>query len=77
LKFESIVQNKNIDFMSIDTEGSELQILQKIDFENYNIDLICVENNFFESKFEEFLVTKGYYFHSNVGIDYFFKKNPK
>jgi len=77
LKFESIVMNKKIDFMSIDTEGSELQILKQINFENYDIELICVENNFFEHKFEEFFLTKGYHLHCNIGIDFFFKKNRK
>jgi FkbM family methyltransferase len=77
LKFESIVTNEKIDFMSIDTEGSELQILERIDYNKYDIELICVENNFFESKFEEFFITKGYHFHSNIGIDFFFKKIRK
>ncbi len=51
---------RHIDYLSLDTEGGELEILKSIDFENITIDVIDVENNFHEKKFEEFLQTKGY-----------------
>jgi len=35
-----------IDFISIDTEGSELSILSAFDFESFRFGLICVEHNF-------------------------------
>lgn len=50
----------HVDYLSLDTEGSELEILKSIDFERYTIDVIDVENNFHESMFEEFLIAKGY-----------------
>lgn len=50
----------HVDYLSLDTEGGELEILQSIDFEKYIIDVIDVENNFHEAKFEDFLKTKGY-----------------
>ena len=73
-KFESIVTEKNIDFLSIDTEGSELEILDTIDFNKFNIKVICIENNFFEKKFETFMNSKGYDFYDNVYIDYLYVK---
>ena len=51
MKFESVVDKKNIDFLSIDTEGSELQILERINFNEYDIKVICIENNFFDENF--------------------------
>lgn len=35
-----------IDFMSIDTEGSEPEILSKLDFDKINIQVLLVENNY-------------------------------
>lgn len=36
----------NINFLSIDTEGSEYLILEAFDFSEYKFDLICVEHNY-------------------------------
>jgi FkbM family methyltransferase len=74
-KFESVVSRKQIDFLSIDTEGSELQILERINFNEYDIKVICIENNFFEEKFNDFFRERGYRYHSNVFIDYLYVKN--
>lgn len=37
---------KDIDYLSIDTEGSEYEILQAFPFEQWNIQLLTVEHNF-------------------------------
>jgi FkbM family methyltransferase len=74
-KFESVVTRKKIDFLSIDTEGSELQILGMINFDEYDIKVICVENNFFEEKFNTFFEQRGYKLYTNVFIDYLYVKN--
>jgi FkbM family methyltransferase len=40
----------HIDYLSIDTEGSELDILQAFDFGRYRVDLISVEHDYNEAK---------------------------
>lgn len=73
-RFNSIVKEYNIDFLSLDTEGNELKILQSIDFDKYNIDIITVENNDYDDKFVNFLTTKNYTFVTRLGCDELYKK---
>lgn len=40
----------HVDYLSIDTEGSELDILQAFDFDHYRVDLISVEHAFNAAK---------------------------
>ena len=52
-----------IDYLSLDTEGSEYEILKALDFDKYTIGLIDVEHNFVEprrSQIKELLISKGY-----------------
>jgi hypothetical protein len=51
-----------IDYLSIDTEGSELDILSNFDFDYYKFKVITVEHNFTEQreKINQLLTSKGY-----------------
>lgn len=68
---------KKIDFISIDTEGSEVDILANVDFKKYDIYCIMVEHNQVEkSKMQlmSIMETNGYYLAEETDIDYIFKK---
>ena len=41
---------KNIDYISIDTEGSEFSILKELDLKKYNVSVFTIEHNFIEEK---------------------------
>ena len=52
-----------IEYLSIDTEGSEYEVLKGIDFEKYKFGFITIEHNFVEPKrtqIREYLTGKGY-----------------
>jgi hypothetical protein len=52
-----------IDYLSIDTEGSELEILRAFKFDDYEIGIITVEHNFREPDRQtiyDLLTSKGY-----------------
>lgn len=75
--FNKIIKNKEIDYLSIDTEGNELDILKSIDFEKFNIKVLSVENNNSQDlRINEFLTKINFCYFDNVGMDeiYFNKK---
>jgi len=53
---------KHIEFLSVDTEGSEFEILNAFEFSRYSFGAICVEHNYLEnrSKVKSLLEANGY-----------------
>jgi FkbM family methyltransferase len=51
---------KSIDFISIDTENTELDVLKSIDFSIYSIKYFIIENNYNEPFCEDYLKQFGY-----------------
>jgi len=53
---------RTIDYLSIDTEGSELQILEAFDFERWDVSSITVEHNFTPQRqaLYDLLTVRGY-----------------
>ena len=44
------LDNKQIDYISIDTEGSEFEILKDFDFKKHQVEIFTIEHNFLEGK---------------------------
>lgn len=71
-----------IDFISIDTEGSEFEILKNFDFEKYRFNLLVVEHNYGKNreKIFQLMTSNGYErFLSEIsGVDDFYvrRANP-
>jgi len=59
----------HVDFLSLDTEGSELEILKSIDFSRLTIDVITVENNFDEPIVRDFLEAHGFTYVTRLHVD--------
>lgn len=76
-------ENNFPDFMSIDVEGWDYQILQSIDFKRYWPKIICVEAAEYSPigaverrrKLIDFLISKGYYEYANTNLNAIMVKN--
>ena len=74
--FESLIY-ENFDFLNIDLEGHDYEILQTIDFRKFNPKLICIEileNCLDKENIFNFLKQYNYSFIKNLGPSYFFRK---
>ena len=80
---EENASESNIDYISIDTEGSEYEILKDFNFKKYNVEIFTVEHNFIEKKRDLIfaLMTSHNYVRVFTNIsqwdDWYIKKNNK
>jgi len=77
LPLQKILDERNIthvDYLSIDTEGSELEVLQSIDFSKVSFELISVEVNYEPDQIDSLLLSNGYIFLEKVCCDQFYVK---
>jgi len=65
---------KKIDFISIDTENTELDVLKGIDFSVYDITLFVIENNYDEPFCENYLKPLGYKKINRIAVNDFYVK---
>jgi FkbM family methyltransferase len=63
-----------VDFCSIDTEGSEFKIIKSIDFDRTLVKVFIIENNYKETQIEDFLISKGYVLYKKIEWDDVFIK---
>ncbi len=74
--FDKNILTKEIDYLSIDIEGTELDVLKSINFQEYIIKVISVENNNPEKiDFNSFLKKNNFSFFDRVGQDEIFYNN--
>tara|TARA_B110000285_G_C15063892_1_gene583961 strand:- start:17 stop:859 length:843 start_codon:yes stop_codon:yes gene_type:complete len=74
----AVGDKKNIDYLSIDIEGGEKELIESIDYNTYDIKIISIENNSPNNiNYNDFLTSQGFNFFNSVGHDeiYFNKKH--
>ena len=79
-KLDTILSRINIekiDFLSIDTEGTELDVLQGFDLEKWKPKLLVVENNFNETKIKDYLARFGYILSERIGVNDFYLRSDE
>ena len=71
---------KNIDFLNIDIEGHEFEVISSINFKKLKIKLICIEILGFnknqkkrKNKLKKFLKRKGFRLKNRIGSNYIFQ----
>ena len=82
-RFNQIIQKydiniKQIDFINIDVEAHDLEVLESIDLSIFNAKIICVEivnnqNNIKEKKLRDYLNKYNYELIKTVGLNGFFE----
>lgn len=60
---------KEIDFLSVDTEGGELEILKSIDFDETPVKVVSVENNHYDREFRRFMESSGFIYVGTFRVD--------
>ena len=81
--FERYFNNKCPDFLSIDVEGNEFEILKSLDFDKFSPKVICAETISFSTKGQgvknipliDFIQSKGYSIYADTGINTIFSHN--
>jgi len=58
-----------VDYCSVDTEGSEEKILASTDLSRIPIDVLTIENNYGERSLRRMMRNKGYVFVTSIGCD--------
>eukprot|EP01002_Notosolenus_urceolatus_P009285 NODE_3452_length_927_cov_11.823462_g1393_i1.p2 GENE.NODE_3452_length_927_cov_11.823462_g1393_i1~~NODE_3452_length_927_cov_11.823462_g1393_i1.p2 ORF type:complete len:105 (+),score=28.33 NODE_3452_length_927_cov_11.823462_g1393_i1:580-894(+) len=67
-----------VDMLSVDVEGNEIDVLEVFPFSKYNISLVTIEmNKIPQNKMHYVMSQGGFYKDISVGIDDVFVRRPK
>lgn len=64
-----LIKNNKVNYLSIDTEGNEFDILKSIDFNLNRVEVISVENNYQDQRISNYLTDFGYKKVLKLGCD--------
>lgn len=56
----NLLRNTDVDYMSIDTEGNEIDILRSIGYKKININCLSIENNYHDTNIEVLMAHNGF-----------------
>jgi FkbM family methyltransferase len=73
---ECVPAGTRIDFVSIDTEGAELAVLQSIDFDAVDIQCFVIENNYGDASILDFMKARGYSLKTTLKVDQVYVRDP-
>ena len=65
---------RRVDYLSLDIEGGELEVLETMDFKKYDITCLTVENNYGDDAIKRVLKSKGYRLLFNFRTEDFYIK---
>ena len=65
----------NIDFISIDTEGTELDVMLGLDIKKWQPKLIALENNFEDHNYRRTMYNYGYVLYNRIGVNDYYIHN--
>lgn len=63
-----------VDYLTIDTEGAEMAILESFDFARFDVRVIGLENNYKDARLPALMAKHGYQFHSVLGDEFYVKR---
>ena len=66
---------ETLDFVSVDTEGTELEVLKGFDIARWTPKLLVIENNYKDSAVEKYLLKFGYQLHTRHYKNDFYYRN--
>ncbi len=66
---------ETVDYLSIDTEGGEFEILKSIDFNNFQIKILTVENNYQDERLKRYMENRGFFHLFKYESDDFYSSN--